>query len=137
MGTVKTEIILKNAGDEAKARDGFIKEAEIRAMTVEAVVDSGASTIVITEEVRQKLGLAIDGFQPTHFANGVRETCGITEPVQVRWKDRWTACPAIVIPGTKRILLGAIPLEAMDLIIHPKEQELAYAHGESWEALAL
>ena len=121
MGTVKTEITLKNAGDVIKARDGFIKEAEVRIITVEAIVDSGASTLVITEDVRQKLGLVIDGHQPTHFANGARETCGITEPVQVRWKDRWTACPAIVIPGARRILLGAIPLEAMDLIIHPKE----------------
>jgi clan AA aspartic protease len=137
MGTVKAEITLKNAGDAAKARDGFIKDGEIHSITAEAVVDTGASTIVITEDVRQRLGLAIEGFQPTNFANGARESCGITEPVQVRWKDRWTACPALVIPGAKRILLGAIPLEAMDLIVHPREQELAYAHGDAWEALAL
>ena len=137
MGTVKTEITLKNAGDVLNAKKGIIAEGEIHAITVEAIVDTGASTLVITEDVRQRLGLGVEERQPIHFANGARETCGITEPVQVRWKDRWTACPALVIPGAKRILMGAIPLEAMDLIIHPKEQELAYAHGESWEALVL
>ena len=114
MGTVKTEITLKNAGDMYMA-----------------------STLVITEDIRQRLGLAIEERQPINFANGSREICGITEPVQVRWKDRWAACSALVVPGTKKILLGAIPLEAMDLIIHPKEQALAYAHGESWEAMVL
>ena len=137
MGTVKTEITLMNSGDVTNARRGIIKAADIHAITVEAVVDTGASTIVITEDIRRRLGLEIEEHQPVNFANGVRETCGITEPVQVRWKDRWAACSALVIPGAKRILLGAIPLEAMDLIVHPKEQELACAHGESWEALAL
>jgi clan AA aspartic protease len=137
MGTVKTEITLKNVGDVLNARKGLIAEAAVHAVTVEAIVDTGASTIIITEDVRQRLGLELEERQPINFANGAREICGITEPVQVRWKDRWTACPAIVTPGAKRILMGAIPLEAMDLIIHPKEQELAYAHGESWEAMAL
>jgi clan AA aspartic protease len=137
MGTVKTEITLKNAGDVYMAKKGIIKDAAIHAVTVEAIVDSGASTIVITEDIRQRLGLGIEERQPVNFANGAREICGVTEPVQIRWKDRWAACSALVIPGAKRILLGAIPLEAMDLIIHPKEQELVYAHGESWEALAL
>jgi clan AA aspartic protease len=137
MGTVKTEITLKNVIDAANAKKGFIREAEIHAITVEAIVDTGASTMVITEEVRQRLGLEIEEFQPVNFANGAREICGITEPVQVRWKDRWAACSALVIPGAKKILLGAIPLEAMDLIVHPKEQELVYAHGESWEAMVL
>jgi predicted aspartyl protease len=52
MGTVKTEITLKNVIDAGNAKRGIIKEAEIRAITVEAIVDTGASTIVITEDVR-------------------------------------------------------------------------------------
>ena len=102
MGTVKTEITLKNAVDAANAKKGFIKEAEIHAVTVEAIVDTGASTIVITEDVRQRLGLEIEEYQPILFDNGARETCGITEPVHIRWKDRWAACSALVIPGAKK-----------------------------------
>jgi hypothetical protein len=57
--------------------------------------------------------------------------------VNIRWKDRHTSCPAVVIPGAKSILLGAIPLEDMDLIINPLKQELVGAHGDVVEALAL
>ena len=53
------------------------------------------------------------------------------------WKDRRTAVPAMVIPGAKKVLLGALALEAMDLIINPKNQELTGAHGERTEFLAL
>jgi hypothetical protein len=52
MGTVKAEITLKHAGDVYLVKKGIIKEAEIRAITAEAIVDTGASTIVITEDVR-------------------------------------------------------------------------------------
>jgi clan AA aspartic protease len=135
MGTVMEEITLVNAGDNVRVEAGVLKEA--RQLTVKVVVDTGASTIVISEEIRQKLGLKIEDTQPINFANGAREMCSLTEPVRIRWRDRFAFCSAVVIPGAKRILLGAIPLEAMDLIVHPKTQELAYAHGESWEGMAL
>ena len=135
MGTVVEEIILTNVMDKVRVEAGVLKEA--RQITASAIVDTGASTIIIPENIRQQLGLAVEGSQPTNFANGAREICSLTEPVRVSWKDRWTVCTAVVIPGAQKILLGAIPLEAMDLVVRPKTQELAYAHGESWEAMAL
>jgi hypothetical protein len=39
-------------------------------------------------------------------------------------------CEAIVLPHADEILLGAIPLEAMDLVIHPLKEELVGAHGD-------
>jgi hypothetical protein len=50
--------------------------------------------------------------------------------VAVRWKDREAACEAVVLPGETEILLGAYPLEGMDLMIHPQRQELTGAHGD-------
>jgi hypothetical protein len=38
MGMIQTEITLKNAFDESKAREGLIGEQKIRAITVTAVV---------------------------------------------------------------------------------------------------
>jgi hypothetical protein len=37
---------------------------------------------------------------------------------------------ALVMPGDGDVLLGAIPLEDMDLIVHPASQELRGAHGD-------
>ena len=35
-----------------------------------------------------------------------------------------TNCDAMVLPGESEILLGAIPMEDLDVIIHPREQKL-------------
>ncbi|MBK8853831.1 MAG: hypothetical protein IPN10_06835 [Saprospiraceae bacterium] len=42
--------------------------------------------------------------------------------MQVRFKNRATTCRAMVLPGDTEPLFGAIPLEDMDLIIHPLKQ---------------
>jgi clan AA aspartic protease len=110
---------------------------EVRQVTLQAVVDTGASMLVINEELRQKLGLTLEGKRKTHFANGMETECGITEPVRIRWKDRFCNCSAVVIPDAKQTLLGAIPLEDMDLLVDPVRQQLAGAHGDDVVALAL
>jgi len=37
---------------------------------------------------------------------------------------RKAICTAFVLPGDSEPLLGAIPMEEMDVLIHPKRQEL-------------
>jgi clan AA aspartic protease len=130
MGTVYAEITLKNSADMAKARDGYIAEEAVRGVTVQALVDTGAGTLVINEETRDKLGLVIEGLRGVTVAGGGRAVCKVTEPVKIFWKDRNTACPALVFPGEGDILLGAIPLEDMDLVVNPAKRELAGAHGD-------
>jgi hypothetical protein len=44
--------------------------------------------------------------------------------VEVRFKNRQTTCRAMVLPDDSEPLLGAIPLEDMDVLIHPQRQEL-------------
>jgi predicted aspartyl protease len=55
MSIVRTEITLKNAGDLTMARRGYIQESDIREITVQAMVDTGAWTLVINEAIREKL----------------------------------------------------------------------------------
>jgi clan AA aspartic protease len=130
MGHVHTEIILKNAGDVTNARRGFVKELEIRQTTVTAMVDTGASTLIINEAIRQQLGLTVEDSYEAEIADGSLQTYGLTESVQIQWKDRKAVCQAVVIPNKNEALLGVIPLEAMDLIINPVKQELTGAHGD-------
>ena len=129
MGRVYTRITLKNTGDESKANEGLIRKDEVRSVTVRAVVDTGASTVIINEELRQKLGLEKIEEKKYIMADGKRSTGWRTMPVDIRWKDRSCTIRAVVIPGARRVLLGAIPLEDMDLIIHPKTQKVVGAHG--------
>jgi clan AA aspartic protease len=137
MGTIYTEITLKNPSDDVCLRHGLITEQDVRTVTVTAIVDTGAGTLVISEEICKKLGLLIKGERSARVANGVQVACKVTEPVEIRWKTRLTACPAVVMPGAETILLGAIPLEDMDLIVHPAKQELTGAHGDEVVTLAL
>ena len=130
MGTFTEEITLVNAGDISAARNGFILATKIRALTLDAVPDTGAWTLVINEETRQKLGLGIVETVGSSLADGAIAQYGLTEPVEIRWKDRRTSQEAVVIPNANDILLGALPLEGMDLYVDPVNQRLAGVHGD-------
>ena len=128
MGIVHATITLKNLRDDIGADFGYV--GEIRQAQVKTIVDTGASTLCITEELCSQLGLEIIGEKPVSVANGARVMAKLADWVEIRWKNRSTACQPYVIPGGRKILLGCIPLEAMDLIVDPVRQELAGAHGD-------
>jgi len=129
MSLVQTEITLKNSEDKMKAKDGLIRETEIRQITVNALVDTGAWTLVINEETREKLGLDVVGTDSGTLADGKKAEYNVAGPLEVIWKNRRTTCEALVLPDAEDILLGAIPLEAMDLTVNPR-RELVGAHGD-------
>ena len=130
MSAVYTEITLRNSCDEAIAAEGLLKNQEIRQITVKALADKSAWTLVINEAIRQQLGLRKMETKTGTLADGsITEYC-MAGPVKVIWKNRNTNCDAIVLPEADDILLGAIPLEAMDLIVHPREEIVVGAHGD-------
>ena len=137
MGMVYAEVTLKNVKDEGLAQNGLIKPEDIRIATVSAVVDTGSMNLVITEELFQKLGLAVRGEKVALVANGQRVNCKMTEAIEVQWKNRFMILPAMVIPGAQKVLLGAIALEGMDLMVNPVTQELVGVHGDIEEHMAL
>jgi len=130
MGTFFEEITLENVVDRGLFNRGFIKEEKIRTLTVQAMPDTGAWTLVINENIREKLGLTIEGQTVSSLADGKTASYSLTESVKIKWKDRDISLPALVIPDAKDILLGALPLEGMDLIVDPVRKRLAGAHGD-------
>jgi len=74
--------------------------------------------------------LRIRGLREATLANDMKEICKVTEPVEIHWKNRETTCRALVSSGWGEILLGAIPLEDMDLMVNPVKQELVGVHGD-------
>ncbi|MDR3337268.1 MAG: aspartyl protease family protein [Treponema sp.] len=130
MSVVYTEITLENPVDAGMAQRGIIKETEVRKVTVNAMVDTGAWTLVMNEDIRSKLGLRIEGKRETEIAGGAKETCGITGGVTIRWKDRFITMNAAILPGENDVLLGAFPLEGLDLIVHPRLEQVVGAHGD-------
>jgi clan AA aspartic protease len=109
-----------------------MRETEIRQMTVEALVDTGAMNLVMGEQTCKRLGLAIVQQSTARLAGGAEEACKVTEPVTICWKDRFSSCHALVLPSSEEILLGCIPLEDMDLKVNPGSGCLEGANGDMW-----
>jgi len=124
-------ITLENSRDRAFAESGYIKEDQIRILEVEAMPDTGAWTLIINDETRRQLGLKTDDTVKSSMADGATAWYDLTEPVEIRWKNRRTKQQALVIPNSSHILLGALPLEGMDLCVDPVNQQLKGVHGDT------
>jgi len=130
MGYVYADIILKNTYDVLKERSGYIQEPEVRQVLVHALVDTGSGTLVINEALRQELGLEINKKQWITLADNTAKLCTYADPVEIHWQDRQSMVQPIVMDDAKDVLLGAIPLQEMDLIVHPAEHTLVGTHGD-------
>ncbi len=124
MGLIYAELELINAGDIELARRHYIGEEEIKRMKVTALVDTGAYMLCINETVEQQLELPLLEMRKGVNANGEVREYKVVGPIELKFKNRRTLCHAMVLSGDNEILLGAIPLEDMDVIIHPLRQEL-------------
>ena len=137
MGTVFAEITIKNVNDEGKASEGIIRPEAIRAVTVQALVDTGAMTLVINEELRNELGLGLGEERTATVANGQVIKCHRADPVNICWKDRSCVIRPLVVPGAAKVLFGVIPLEDMDLMVNPVSLELVGVHGDEWQTMIM
>jgi len=124
MGLVYAEIELINGSDVVLMRRNYIDKDEVRRMHLTVLVDTGASMLAINENIQSQLDLAVLGKCKTQLANSQIVECDTVGPVELRFKNRNITCMAIVLPGDSEPLLGTIPLEEMDVLIHPLRQEL-------------
>ncbi|WP_207496301.1 aspartyl protease family protein [Aridibaculum aurantiacum] len=124
MGLVYAEIELINGEDLALARRHIIGEEEVKRMRVSALVDTGSYMLAINENLQEQLQLPVVEKRKAQLANGSIVECDVVAPVELRFENRATTCRAMVLPGDSEVLLGAIPLEDMDVLIHPLRQEL-------------
>ena len=124
MGLIYANINLMNGEDLSDHRRHRIGEDEIRQITVRALVDTGAYTLCINEEIQTQLGLPIIDTQTARFADGGIKNMNVVGPVEVRFHNRRANVDALVLPGDEECLLGAIPLESMDVIIDMQREEL-------------
>jgi clan AA aspartic protease len=124
MGLVYADIELVNGEDLVLARRHIIGEDEIRRMPVNIRVDTGANMLAINESIQEQLQLPVVEKRKVELANGHIVEYDVVSPVEVLFKNRRCNCSAMVLPGNSEPLLGAIPLEDMDVLVHPQRQEL-------------
>ncbi len=124
MGLVYAEITLINGEDLVLAKRNIIGEDEVKRMNVNMLVDTGAYMMAINETIQEQLNLPVLEKRKAQMANGNVEEYDVVGPIEVKFKNRRTVCNAMVLSGDNEPLLGAIPMEDMDVIIHPQRQEM-------------
>jgi len=124
MGLIYADIELINGDDLALSRKFIIGEDEIKRMHVNMLVDTGSYMLAINENIQEQLQFPVVDKKKAQLANSHIVECDVVGPVELRFKNRATTCRAMVLPGDSEPLLGAIPLEDMDVLIHPLRQEL-------------
>jgi hypothetical protein len=87
-------------------------------------VDAGSYMLAINENIQEQLQLPVVEKRKAQMANGSIVECDVVAPVEIRFKNRRSSCSAMVLPGDAEPLPGAIPLEDMDVLMHPLRQEL-------------
>ena len=123
MGLVYAEIELINGDDLAFQRRDWAY-TQIRRVTTTALVDSGALDLVINEQVQQQLNLPVLDQRTIWLADDTTREVDMVGPVEVHFENRSTIVKAIVLPGAEHVLLGAIPLEGLDVFIDPVQERL-------------
>lgn len=124
MGLVYADIELINIEDEFRANAKLISAPEIRRINAKMNVDSGAYMMCINESAQIQLGLKTLRKQSAILANGDVVVMDVVGPIRVNFENRTCTVDAYVLPGTNEMLLGAIPMEYMDVLIHPKQNKL-------------
>ena len=124
MGFVYADITLLNSVDETLSEQGDLPSESVRKMNVKAMVDSGAITLTISDAIASQLNLRVQDRVEVELADGIHSKRDLVGPVTIRFKNRMACCSALVLPGANDVLLGVIPLEAMDVIIDPLSQQL-------------
>jgi clan AA aspartic protease len=124
MGLVYADIELINAEDITLAKRNIIAEEDIKSMHVNMLVDAGAFMMAINESIQAQLQLPFKQKRKAQLADGSVAEYDVVGPIEVRFKNRQATCNAFVLKGDAEPLLGAIPMEEMDVLVHPTRQEL-------------
>ena len=110
--------------DRVRFLDAQIPEAAIRHHDMQAVVNTGARTLVLPQEVVDKLGLRMLGEVIVVYADERKEKRFMAGPVSIKIGNRSMIAECILGPPTSNALIGQIVMERLDLIVDCANQTL-------------
>ena len=95
---------------------------ELAPIEVEALADTGSVHMCIPEHISIQLRLEQYDEKEVTIADGTKQLVPYVGPLEIRFKNRVGLGGALVIGD--QVLLGAIPLEDMDLVVVPKDRRI-------------
>jgi predicted aspartyl protease len=117
VGRFSVEFEVANNDDLALARRGVLPPDQVRRETIRGVVDSGAAMLVLPQAVVKRLGLALGSKVKVRYADGRRAQRRGAKGVFLKLLGRDSTFDAVIEPKRETALLGAIVLEALDLLV--------------------
>ncbi len=111
MGYVHSEITLKNP-----------RLSDLKPVSVTALVDTGALMLCIPEHVALQLQLETNNQREVTVADGRKQLVPYVGPIEVVFENRNCFVGALVLGD--EVLLGAVPMEDMDLLVSPAHRKL-------------
>jgi len=111
MGHVFAEIDLSNP-----------RKSDLDSVRVKALADTGALMLCIPEHIALQLKLETESTREVSVADGRSMNVPYVGPVRVDFGKRMCFVGALVLGD--EVLLGAVPMEDMDLVISPSRREI-------------
>ncbi len=111
MGLIKANISLGNP-----------KNRTLKTIVVEALPDTGALHLCIPEHVALQLDLEELYKREVTTADGKTHLCAYVGPIELKFENRACFTGALVLG--KEVLLGAVPMEDMDVLLSPAKQTI-------------
>ena len=108
-----------------------------RSLSARALVDSGAVFMIIPSHVALQLGFDVEEVSTREviMADGSRKAVPMVGPLRVHFGDRYCDLSALVFGDEP--LLGAVPMEMMDLVLNPATQTLSVNPASPYLPVAL
>ncbi len=98
------------------------RNRELKPIMVKALVDTGALHLCIPNHVAIQLSLDELDKREVTTASGEKRLCAYVGSLEVRFENRACFTGALVLGD--EVLLGAVPMEDMDILISPSKQIL-------------
>lgn len=111
MGHVFAEIELSNP-----------RQIELDPIKVNALADTGALMLRIPKHIANQLNLATESVREVSVADGRRTNVPYVGPIKVKFGKRFCYVGALVLGD--EVLLGAVPMEDMDLVVNPGKRTI-------------
>jgi clan AA aspartic protease len=118
------KITLTNSYDEEDVTRGHRKTADVRSTEIEALVDTGATMMVLPADAVSRLGLLPAGYRKVRYADGRIAEVPWVSGIRITILGRETVINALVEAAGTTPLIGQIPLEELDLLVDPRSREL-------------
>jgi predicted aspartyl protease len=124
MGRITLEFSIANYTDVVLARQGGLAPDQVRRVTLNGVVDTGATRLVLPESAVNQLGLTPSGQTTVRYADRRSATRSLVKDVSVELLGRQGIFTAVVEPDRADALIGAIVMEDLDFLVDCATQTL-------------